>query len=156
MKRDIKKLFKDEFRRETKSFTLHSWSTEELDKLRDIRNHRIIKDKFGYYIWECNLSNKWERRSVVDYETSKKPYSELYFWLSIWNKEYTKRIEHAERKRLRDETARYEEAIRIINSEGIKRAEKVRLIYDLLSDITKKQVAELTGMSYIQVKRILS
>lgn len=156
MKGDVKKLFKDEFSRESKRYLLHSWSTGDLNKLRDIRNHRIIKDVYGYYIWECKLNKVWERRSIVNYETHKKPYSELYFWLNIWNKEYIKRIEYIERKRLRDETLRYEEAVRIINSEGIKRSNKVRLVYNLLSDITKKQVAEMTGMSYIQVKRILS
>ena len=80
MKTDIKKVFNDELSREEKTYSLHSWSTEDLNQLRDIKNHRIIKDKFGYYLWECKLNGKWERRSIEDYIDHKKPYSHLYFW----------------------------------------------------------------------------
>ena len=156
MKKDVKKVFNHEAIVEERSYSLHSWSTEDLNQLRDIKNHRIIKDKFGCYLWECKLNGSWERRSIEDYTDHKKPYSHLYFWLDIWNKEYVKRVAYVERKRLRDETNRYTEAIDIINRSYLKRAEVVRRVHKLLPEVTKKRLSEMTGMSYKQVKRILS
>ena len=108
-----------------------------------------------YYVWECKMYGKWIRRSIIDYIDSNKAYSHLRFWIPVWSKEYNKRINAIEMIRMRQETASWSEAINILDRDYLKRSEKVRRIYKLLSDITKKEVAELTGVSYVQVKRIL-
>ena len=154
MKKELKKVYLDDVRKESKKYSLHSWSTEDLNQLRDIKNHRIVHDTYNY-VWECKMNNKWERRSIQDYIDYKKPYSHLYFWLDIWNKEYVKRVEYVERRRLRDQTKRYSEAVDIINKSYLKRAEVVRRVHELLPEMTKQRLSELTGMSYKQVKRIL-
>jgi len=154
MRRDNKELIKNEERLEDRRFSLYSWSIEDLNQLRDIQNHRIIHNKFNY-VWECYLNGEWIERSIQQYDNIKTPYTHLYFWLSIWNKEYIKRIEHTEKKRLKNETARWTEAVGLLHRDYIKNSEKVKRIRKLLPNITKKDISELTEMSYRQVKRIL-
>jgi len=154
MKKDQKELLKDGVRIESKTYTLHKYSTDDLAQLMDVRNHRIIHNKFNY-VWEHKFNGEWIRRSIMDYQDSKKAYSHLRFWIPIWSKEYNKRVSAIEMIRMKQETAAWSEAINILNRDYLKKAEKVRRVYRLLSDLTKKEVAELTGMSYIQVKRIL-
>ncbi len=154
MKRDKKEIISNGTRLEDKRFSLNSWSTEDLNQLRDIRNHRIIHNKFNY-VWDCYLNNEWTQRSIQEYEDIKTPYTHLYFWLSIWNKEYIRRIEYTEKRRLKNETARWSEAVDITHRNHLKRSERVKRIRLLLPNITKKDIAELTEMSYKQVKRIL-
>ena len=154
MKRHQKELIKNGERLEDKRFSLHSWTTQELNQLRDITNHRIIHDKY-FYVWECYLNGTWVKRSIQDYEDIKTPYTHLYFWLSIWNKEYISRIQHIEKKRLKNETARWTEAVSVVHRSHLKKSERVKRIKLLLPNITKKDIAELTEMSYKQVQRIL-
>ena len=91
MKTLQKTRLKEGARIETKTYSLHSWTTEELSMLMDIKNHRIIHNKYNY-VWECKMYGKWIRRSVIDYIDSNKAYSHLRFWIPVWSKEYNKRI----------------------------------------------------------------
>tara|TARA_R110000803_G_scaffold139576_1_gene206215 strand:- start:410 stop:931 length:522 start_codon:yes stop_codon:yes gene_type:complete len=154
MKRNKKEIINNGDRLEDKRFSLHSWSTEDLNQLRDIQNHRIIHNKFNY-VWDCFLNGEWAKRSIQQYDDIKTPYTHLYFWLGIWNKEYIRRIQHVEKKRLKNETARWTEAVSVVHRNHIKKSERVKRIKLLLPNITKKDIAELTEMSYKQVKRIL-
>ena len=154
MKRDIKKVFSDEERREGKRFTSHNWSTTELQQLKDLQNHKIVHDKYNY-VWMKYIDGLWTRQSLQDYDNYKTAYSHLMFWQVLWSQEYNKRILYLERKRIQNECRAWEEIVNILSSPGIKTSSKVKMIFELLPDLRKNKIAELTGMSPRQVDRIL-
>lgn len=154
MKRDIKKLFTDEERKEGKRFASHNWSTTELQQLKDLENHKIVHDKYNY-IWMKFIDGQWVRQSLQDYENYKTAYSHLMFWQVLWSQEYNKRVLYLERKRIQRECKAWEEIANILASDGIKTSKKVKMIFELLPDLRKDKIAELTGMTPRHVGRIL-
>ena len=50
-----------------------SWSTEHLQMLTQVDNHKIMYDGYEYY-WLRKLEDDWERHFILNFEDSKKAY----------------------------------------------------------------------------------
>ena len=68
-----------------------SWSTEDLESLTQIDNHKIMFDGFEYY-WVRKLKLKWEKHFILNFKDKKKAFSYLKYSIGKWEKELIKRI----------------------------------------------------------------
>ena len=59
-----------------------NWSDEQLERLVNVDNHKMVKDVAGETRWMHSLSQgKWNTHSIKVFEDEKKAYSWLYFWI---------------------------------------------------------------------------
>ena len=56
--------------------TKTSWSTEHLQSLTQIKNHKILFDGYEYY-WVRKLEDKWERHFILNFANKKKAFHYL-------------------------------------------------------------------------------
>ena len=138
-----------------KRFTLKNWSTDELEQLQNMSNHRITYDGFNY-IWECKLNGKWKKRSITLYETSKRALSELHYSLGIFKKEYDKRQTFKREVELRDEVANLEQAIEIANGELFSTKAKAFAIKAILPDASNEYIATIMRVHPRTIRRIIN
>ena len=83
------------------------WTTEDLQSLTQIDNHKIMFDGYEYY-WVRKLKDKWERHYIINFKDKKKAFSYLKYSIGKWEKELVKRISKVER------IASYKEIERIL------------------------------------------
>ena len=69
-----------------------SWSTEHLQMLTQVDNHKIMYDGFEYY-WLRKLEDDWERHFILNFEDSKKAFHYLKYNIDKWQKELNNRLE---------------------------------------------------------------
>ncbi len=69
-----------------------SWTTAQLNQLKEPTNHSVIWDGWNYH-WHHFLDGKWELHCIKSFEDFNKPFSWMKSWLYKWNVEYTHRQE---------------------------------------------------------------
>ena len=69
-----------------------SWSTEDLQTLTQVDNHKIMYDGYEYY-WIRKLKDDWERHFILNFEDSKKAFYFLKYNIGMWQQELNKRLE---------------------------------------------------------------
>ncbi len=126
-----------------------SWTTEELEQLSYLENHKIVRDSAGEYIWKHKLNNKWELHSVKVFEEMNTPYSWLYFWIDKWSKELRERKVKAlkQYKRKLD---------RVRRSKRMTNKEKAIAIRNISDSHTVQEIANELSISKRSVERYLA
>ena len=132
-----------------------SWSTEELNNLKEITNHKVVYD--GYeFVWMSRPNNKWLRHFVSNFEDYNKPMSWIHHHTYNWGVEYRARqAKYLEdmRKSL-DLEVSIEDKIKEISREAkIKTKEKVIEILKLKPSMGNKDIASLLGVTIRTVER---
>ena len=69
-----------------------SWSTEDLQMLTQVDNHKIMYDGYEYY-WLRKLKDDWERHFVLNFADPKKAFHYLKYNIDKWQKELNNRLE---------------------------------------------------------------
>ena len=118
-----------------------SWSTEELNNLKEITNHKVVYD--GYeFVWMSRPNNKWLRHFVSNFEDYNKPMSWIHHHTYNWGVEYRAR----QAKYLEDIRKSLDVDIKIqqISKEAkVKTKEKISEILKLKPSISNKDIALL-------------
>ena len=129
-----------------------SWNDEDLTSLAKIKNHKIVKDKDGCFIWMHNLGDGWAIHSIWVFEEYKKPASYLHYWLVMWRKE----LDQRQNKEIRYRTA-INRKVRILKRSLKKdKADKIKELNVLLPFFTQQELANELGFSLSTVHRALS
>ena len=68
-----------------------SWSTEHLQSLTQIKNHKILFDGYEYY-WVRKLEDKWERHFILNFANKKKAFHYLKYNIRKWQEELNVRL----------------------------------------------------------------
>ena len=126
-----------------------SWTTEELEQLSNIDNHKIVKDVAGEYRRKHKLNNKWEMHSIKVFEDNKTPYSWLYFWIDKWGKELMERRSEASkiaRRKIRS----------IRRSKRMPDKEKAIQIRNISDSYTVQEIANELSKSKRTIERYLA
>jgi hypothetical protein len=126
-----------------------SWTTEELEQLSDLDNHKIVRDSAGEYLWKHKLDNKWELHSIKVFEEINTPYSWLYFWIDKWSKELRER-----RARVARQTRRRMNRVR--RSKRMTNKEKAIEIRNISDSHTVQEIANELSISKRSVERYLA
>ena len=87
-----------------------NWTTEELESLIQINNHRIMYDGYEYF-WVRMLENKWERHFILNFSDKRKAFSYLKYNIGKWNKELL------DRKKITDRITSYKELETILHTQ---------------------------------------
>ena len=125
------------------------WSTEDLQSLTQINNHKIMFDGYEYY-WVRKLKDEWERHYILNFKNKKKAFSYLKYSIGKWEKELVKRISKVER------IASYKEIERIlyIQEKTLKTArsslptiEKINHIRLVNKGITADELSNLLNLT---------
>tara|TARA_R110001606_G_scaffold55903_1_gene135784 strand:- start:78 stop:533 length:456 start_codon:yes stop_codon:yes gene_type:complete len=69
-----------------------SWSTEDLQMLTQVDNHKIMYDGYEYY-WLRKLEDDWERHFILNFTNKKKAFHFLIYNIKEWKKELNVRLE---------------------------------------------------------------
>ena len=86
------------------------WTTEELESLIEINNHRIMFDGYEYF-WVRMLEDKWERHFILNFSDKRKAFSYLKYNIGKWNKELL------DRKKITDRITSYKELETILHTQ---------------------------------------
>tara|TARA_R110000796_G_scaffold251626_1_gene383519 strand:- start:66 stop:521 length:456 start_codon:yes stop_codon:yes gene_type:complete len=86
------------------------WTTEELESLIEINNHRIMFDGYEYF-WVRMLEDKWERHFILNFSNKRKAFSYLKYNVGKWNKELL------DRKKITDRITSYKELETILHTQ---------------------------------------
>ncbi len=130
------------------SVNTSSWTDQQLEKLCDPSNHKVISD--GYeWIWMNKIAGKWELHSIKLFEESSKAYSWLQWNLDVWAKELLSR-----RKKQAAKARRIDRKIRrIIEQHDYETNKKVLEIHKLNPELTMKEIGLMVGISKSTVTR---
>lgn len=127
-----------------------SWSTEELNNLKEITNHKVVYD--GYeFVWMSRPNNKWLRHFVSNFEDYNKPMSWIHHHTYNWGVEYRAR----QAKYLEDMRKSLDVDIKIqqISKEAkVKTKEKISEILKLKPSISNKDIASVLGITIKSVE----
>ena len=126
------------------------WTTEELENLTKLENHKIMFD--GYeYCWVRKLKDDWERHFVLNFADPKKAFHYLKYNIDKWQKELNRRLETTVRDKSYKELERMlkaqEKTIKTVNS-SLPTIEKINIIKLIKEGIS---AAELSSM--LKVKK---
>ena len=138
-----------------KSKSKTSWSTEDLRKLVNIDNHKIVYDGYQYK-WLRNIYGKWELQSIQLYDDYDTPSYYLNYWISLWQKELNERTIDAQRKSLRLFKKRGREIQRIANKFRLTTSERVLEIKRIDPTLTYQEIADRLRVSERTIKRIFN
>ena len=122
-----------------------SWSTNQLQLLTNINNHKFMFDGYEYR-WMHNINDKWEIHFIEPFKSFKKGFSYLRFALNLWDKELKTRINKTDRKEFFINVGEYhktEEKIRKIAKSSLPTIEKINFMRLENPNIGKYQVCEL-------------
>ena len=125
--------------------SITSWDDDQLEKLCDFKNHRIIYDGYNY-VWENNITGHWKLHSIKLFDDQKKPFEWLNYWLYKWDKEHMKRLFGIEyeiyfnsmKKNLKVSVEIYD-----ISKLKIDTKEKIKRILSINPDIKVKQLCDM-------------
>jgi hypothetical protein len=128
-----------------------NWTTEELSKLKDITNHKVIYD--GYeFVWMSRIRSKWRRHCVDNFIDYNKPMSWIYHHIYRWNKEYRERhSKYVEEMKIQlDIDVKIKEISRVAN---IKTKQKILEILNLKPNMSNKNISDVLGVTIRTVER---
>ena len=115
-----------------------SWSTEDLQMLTQVHNHKIMFD--GYeYCWVRKLKDDWERHFVLNFADPKKAFHYLKYNIDKWQKELNIRLETTVRDKSYKELERMldvqEKTTKTVNSvlPTIEKINHIKLINEVVS-----------------------
>jgi len=115
-----------------------SWSTEHLQMLTQVDNHKIMYDGYEYY-WLRKLEDNWERHFVLNFTNKKKAFHYLKYNIDKWQKELNNRLEITVRAKSYKELERMldvqEKTTKTVNSvlPTIEKINHIRLINEGVS-----------------------
>ena len=126
-----------------------SWSDDQLERLVNIDNHKMVKDSAGETRWMHSLvPTKWEIHSIKVFEEEKLAYSWLYFWITKWDDEL--RLRKSTRAiQVRKRLKRIKRSVRMLVSD------KILELSELLPSYTHTDIANELGVSRATVTRAL-
>tara|TARA_R110001592_G_scaffold247171_1_gene509225 strand:- start:302 stop:691 length:390 start_codon:yes stop_codon:yes gene_type:complete len=126
-----------------------NWSDEQLERLVNVDNHKMVKDVAGETRWMHSLSQgKWNTHSIKVFEDEKIAYSWLYFWIPKWDSEL--RLRKSTRAiKVRKRLKRIKRSVRMIISD------KIIEMSVLLPNYTHTDIANELGVSRSTVTRAL-
>lgn len=129
-----------------------SWSDEQLFKLSNRENHKIVKLRSGDYVWRHNINGSWENHCTDTFDEYSKPAHFLQYNLVKWMEELSARQVETARK--------YRTANRRLSQikDSITRttAEKIKEISMLGLNLTQQELADELGVHLNTVKRALA
>ena len=126
------------------------WTTEELESLIQINNHRIMFDGYEYF-WVRKLKDKWERHYILNFSNKRKAFSYLKYNIGKWNRELLKRKNITDRitsyKELEDILRTQEQTHKILNSEmpTIEKITHLRLVNKGVSAIELSKMLNVSS-----------
>ena len=115
-----------------------SWSTEHLQMLTQVDNHKIMYDGYEYY-WLRKLEDNWERHFILNFTNKKKAFHYLKYNIDKWQKELNNRLEITVRAKSYKELERMldvqEKTTKTVNSvlPTIEKINHIRLINEGVS-----------------------
>tara|TARA_R110000765_G_scaffold354273_1_gene444353 strand:- start:362 stop:763 length:402 start_codon:yes stop_codon:yes gene_type:complete len=126
-----------------------SWNDEQLERLVNIDNHKMVKDSAGETRWMHSLLNGvWDIHSIKVFEEEKLAYSWLYFWITKWDEEL--RLRKSTRAiQVRKRLKRIKRSVRMLVSD------KVIELSELLPSYTHTDIANELSISTKSVQRAL-
>lgn len=128
-----------------------SWSTNHLNQLKEITNHKVVYDGFDF-VWLCNIDSSWIRQSVVDFKDYNKPMSWIHFHTHRWGKEYIDRhMKYLDN--MRKELDIDVKIVEIGKEANIKTKQKIKEIMSLKPNISSKDIAKILGVTIRTVER---
>lgn len=136
------------------------WTTEELQSLIQINNHRIMFDGYEYF-WVRMLEDKWERHFILNFSNKRKAFSYLKYNIGKWNKELLKRKDISDRitsyKELETILHTQEQTHKILNSEmpTIEKINHLRLVNNEVSATELSKMLEVSSsMIYRHIRNL--
>ena len=136
------------------------WTTEELESLIQINNHRIMFDGYEYF-WVRMLEDKWERHFILNLSNKRKAFSYLKYNIGKWNKELLKRKKITDRitsyKELETILHTQEQTHKILNSEmpTIEKINHLRLVNNEVSATELSKMLEVSSsMIYRHIRNL--
>ena len=136
------------------------WTTEELESLIQINNHRIMFDGYEYF-WVRMLEDKWERHFILNLSNKRKAFSYLKYNIGKWNKELLKRKDISDRitsyKELETILHTQEQTHKILNSEmpTIEKINHLRLVNNEVSATELSKMLEVSSsMIYRHIRNL--
>lgn len=136
------------------------WTTEELQSLIQINNHRIMFDGYEYF-WVRMLEDKWERHFILNLSNKRKAFSYLKYNIGKWNKELLKRKKITDRitsyKELETILHTQEQTHKILNSEmpTIEKINHLRLVNNEVSATELSKMLEVSSsMIYRHIRNL--
>lgn len=130
-----------------------SWSNDDLKKLTNPLNHRIIYDGYNF-VWEHNINDKWELHCIKLFNDYKKPYSWLMECISNWSKEIKERELKESRQHFKQmfKDLKIKQNISIAINEiakehHTKTKEKIKMIRNINPNLSSLEIAEILGIS---------
>jgi len=136
------------------------WTTEELESLIQINNHRIMYDGYEYF-WVRMLEDKWERHFILNFSNKRKAFSYLKYNIGKWNKELLKRKDISDRitsyKELETILHTQEQTHKILNSEmpTIEKINHLRLVNNEVSATELSKMLEVSSsMIYRHIRNL--
>lgn len=135
-----------------------SWTNEQLEKLSDPNNHKIIYDGFEFWWYHKINDNNWDLHYIEGFEDYKKPYSFLKTWIYKWTKELSERKLEAAKLSLRGLNKHLKDmqkVVEISKSDGIKTKEKIRLINEIIPGMSITDLAKALNISRQVIHRHL-
>lgn len=135
---------------------MQGYSNTELIYRCEPTNHKISYDGFSYR-WLVCVNNNWEIQSVIFYDTYKKAYSHIRFWLSKYNKEMNNRNNAKAVKeyfsKMEDEANTEKQLYKIVREYDSKTKDKIKQIVTLKPNITNTRISELLNISIRSIER---
>ena len=137
-------------------FELYGYDTPSLRKRCVEENHRVTYDGYDY-VWDVCIDGKWERQSIIQYDTFSKAVSHVRFWLAKYNKELTKRnlakanAQHF--NKMRKEAEVLKSLHEISREYNYKTKEKIKQMIELKPDITNEEISDLLDIDKAAISR---
>ena len=131
------------------------WTTEELQSLIQINNHRIMFDGYEYF-WVRMLEDKWERHFILNLSNKRKAFSYLKYNIGKWNKELLKRKKITDRitsyKELETILHTQEQTHKILNSE-MPTIEKINHLRLVNNEVSATELSKMLDVSSSMIYR---
>ena len=122
-----------------------SWSTEDLQMLTQVDNHKIMYDGYEYY-WLRKLEDDWERHFILNFTNKNKAFHYLKYNIDKWQKELNVRLEKTviadSYKQLERMLDTQEKTIKMANS-SLPTIEKINHIRLIKEDILAVELSSL-------------
>tara|TARA_R110000782_G_C14815087_1_gene413214 strand:+ start:2241 stop:2696 length:456 start_codon:yes stop_codon:yes gene_type:complete len=131
------------------------WTTEELESLIEINNHRIMFDGYEYF-WVRMLEDKWERHFILNFSNKRKAFSYLKYNVGKWNKELLDRKKITDRitsyKELETILHTQEQTHKILNSE-MPTIEKINHLRLVNNEVSATELSNMLDVSSSMIYR---
>jgi hypothetical protein len=126
-----------------------NWTDEQLERLVNIDNHKMVKDTAGETRWMHTLEEGvWDIHSIKVFEEEKLAYSWMYFWITKWDDEL--RLRKSTRAiKVRKRLKRIKRSVRMLLSD------KIIEMSELLPSYTHLDIANELGVSTKTVQRAI-